>query len=505
MKIFLGGLHMEANSFSPAKAGCAAFTTWLEGEALETMRGTSLELGGAYARFDQEEDLTLLPGFFAQACASGPVRAEDFARMSEKLFASAQEAGEVDGALLVLHGAMQSETLDDCEGYLLTRLRQIFGERAFLCASFDLHAMMTEEMMAALDGCAGYHTYPHVDHYDTGYRAADHLLSLLRSPQRPRKFLRRIPMIMSCENSNTIDSPMVREVERLKALLAREEVLSGSLFLTQPWLDAPDLGCSAALFLREDAGREADAEAQAILDHIWSNRRAFYPPMPDIHEALERCRSLPRPVCLVDYGDVPNAGSTGDGTVVLRALLEAELDCSSVVVVADRESALRAAALGVGAQADFSIGGTGAAGAFNQRLSVTAQVLAVNDQPFVHLGPAQRGFVSRPGLRSLLRCGSVYIILCERVCISHDRNMLLTMGLDPADMGIIAMRATHSFMSCYEGVMGSWLYADTPGCSARNLKSLPYRRCRRPIYPLDDFDAAEGERSACHAEEQGPV
>lgn len=56
MKIFLGGLHMEANSFSPAKAGCAAFTTWLEGEALETMRGTSLELGGAYARFDQEED-----------------------------------------------------------------------------------------------------------------------------------------------------------------------------------------------------------------------------------------------------------------------------------------------------------------------------------------------------------------------------------------------------------------------------------------------------------------
>lgn len=47
MKIFLGGLHMEANSFSPAKAGCAAFTTWLEGEALETMRGTSLELGGA--------------------------------------------------------------------------------------------------------------------------------------------------------------------------------------------------------------------------------------------------------------------------------------------------------------------------------------------------------------------------------------------------------------------------------------------------------------------------
>lgn len=482
---------MEANSFSPAKATCGTFTTWLEGEQLESMRGTSLELGGAYARFDQEDDLTVIPGFFAQACASGPVRAEDFTEMSERLFAAAREAGAVDGALLVLHGAMQSETTDDCEGYLLTRLRQILGPKAFLCASLDFHAMMTEEMMAALDGCAGYHTYPHVDHYDTGYRAADHLLALLRSPCRPRKFLRRIPMIMSCENSNTIDSPLVQEMERLKALLEREDVLSGSLFFTQPWLDAPDLGCSAALFLREDAGPEAEKLAGGILEDIWENREQYYPPMPDIRQALERCSTMPRPICLVDYGDVPNAGSTGDGTVVLRALLEAGLDCPSVVVVADEESTRRAAELGVGTESLFSVGGSDVPGAFNQRLPVTAQVLAVNDQPFIHLGPAQKGFVSRPGLRALLRCGTVYIILCERVCISHDRNMLLTMGLDPADMGIIAMRATHSFMSCYDGVMGSWLYADTPGYSTRNLKTLPYRHCQRPIFPLDPFDGGE--------------
>lgn len=114
-------------------------------------------------------------------------------------------------------------------------------------------------------------------------------------------------------------------------------------------------------------------------------------------------------------------------------------------------------------------------------------MLKLNPEPFVHLGPAQKGFISNPGMRALLKSGNVYIILCRRVCISHDRNMLLTMGLDPTKMDIISMRATHSFMSTYAGVYGSWIYVDTPGFSARSMKDLPFRRCGRPIYPLDDI------------------
>ena len=489
MKIFLGGLHMEANSFTPVLATSETFTTWLEGRQLESMRGTSLELGGVYARLDKEENLSVVPGFFAQACSSGPVQAEDFARMSEKFFASARQAGEVDGVLLVLHGAMQSEDIDDCEGYLLSGIRNIFGPDVPICASFDLHALITAQMMEVLDGCSGYQTYPHTDHYETGWRAADHLIHLMASRRQPRKFMRRIPLIMSCENSNTIDSPIVPAMEQLQALLKREDVLSGSLFLTQPWLDSPDLGCSVVLFLQEAAGDEAEDLAGQILDYIWDNRQRVYPPMPDIQEALERCRDMPKPICLVDFGDVPNAGSTGDGTTVLQALLHAELSDPAVVVVADGESARQAMRMGEGAQGLFHIGGSDIPGAFNCRIPIQAEILRLTEEPFVHLGPAQKGFISRPGIRALLRRGNVYIILCEHVCISHDRNILLTMGLEPGEMGIIAMRATHSFMSCYAGVMGSWLYADTPGYSTRNLKSLPFRKCRRPIYPLDEFDA----------------
>jgi len=29
---------------------------------------------------------------------------------------------------------------------------------------------------------------------------------------------------------------------------------------------------------------------------------------------------------------------------------------------------------------------------------------------------------------------------------------------------------------------------DAPGVCSPNLRALPYRRVRRPLYPLDDFD-----------------
>ena len=485
--IFIGGIHMEANSFNPVYSTLETFTCTLEGSELETMRGTSLELGGVYDCLEKEKDVRIVPGFFAQACTSGPVRGADFDVLSERLFDSLTSAGRVDGVLLVLHGAMQSEYIDDCEGYLIKQIRNIVGPDIPICASFDFHALITKDIMENLDGLSGYFTYPHVDHFDTGRRAAQTLLQLLRSGIKPYKLCRHIPLIMSCENSNTIDSPMVPAMDLVKQLLTEEGVLSGSIFLTQPWLDTPELGCSICLFAEDAQKREHYAgRMEAVLRYLWDNREHFYPPMPTVQEALANIDSMREPALLVDYGDVPNAGGTGDSTVMLKALLKTNHPFSSVVVIADAQSTDHAVDVGIGNSDLFMIGGFGAPGEFNERIPVQAMVLRLNPEPFVHLGPAQKGFISRPGMRALLKCGNTYIILTRQVCFSHDQNMLLTMGVNPAEMGVIAMRATHSFMSCYADVMGSWLYVDTPGYSTRDLITLPFKKCNRPIYPLDD-------------------
>ena len=280
-RIFIGGLLMEANSFNPVFSTRETFTCTLEGKELGQMKGTALEMGGVFDTLERQADVEIVPGFYAQACTSGPVKGSEFTYLSQRLFGSLSAAGEVDGVLLVLHGAMQSEDIDDCEGYIISKVREIVGADVPVCASFDFHALITTEMVQGLDGASGYFTYPHIDHFETGVRACGALLDLLRSGKDTYKICHRIPMIMSCENSNTIDSPMVPAMNMFQELLGSKGVCSGSIFMAQPWLDSPELGCSVCVFARGEENRQAITEKiDEILAYLWENRELFYPPMP---------------------------------------------------------------------------------------------------------------------------------------------------------------------------------------------------------------------------------
>ena len=491
LKIFVSGIHMEANSFSPIQATLDAFDQFI-GEEIETLRGTELEVGGFYEYLDRCSDVEVIPGYYSSTVPAGPAKDEDFKYMAECIFGNLKKAGKVDGVLLSLHGAMASDKVFDCEGYILENVRKIVGEDVPICASLDFHTLLTQQMMDGLDGMAGYLTYPHVDRADTGFRAAQCLLRLIHDGtdrKKIKKIYKNIPLIMPCENSNTFDSPMVYALNRYKELLAAEGVLSAGMFMTQPWLDAPDLGFQVAVFFENEKKRaEFEERANEIISYVWDNREKFYTDMPGIPEALEIAKGMEKPMCFVDFGDVPNAGSTGDGVAVLKVFLDAKLDFKSCVIVADKESVKKAVELGVGAKGEFMIGGFGRPGDFNERIAVEAEVLKLNPETYVSLGPAGKGIVINAGMRALLCSGKVYIILCEKVCISHDSNMLISMGIDPCEMGIISMRATHSFISTYGDIIKSWLYVDTPGYSTRNHKTLSYKYCRRPIYPLDNFE-----------------
>ena len=102
-------------------------------------------------------------GRFRPACRRVPRRA-------------AAGAGPVDGVYFALHGAMAAENEDDPEGFLLAEARKILGERVPIVASFDLHGILTDRMLEHTDAIVIYHTYPHVDFFETGQRAARLLL-----------------------------------------------------------------------------------------------------------------------------------------------------------------------------------------------------------------------------------------------------------------------------------------------------------------------------------------
>ena len=87
-----------------------------------------------------------------------------------------QEALPVDGVYLDLHGAMVCEHIDDGEGEILARVRQVVGPKVPVVASLDLHANVTRRMVQVADALTIYRTYPHVDmaaHRRAGGAAAD--------------------------------------------------------------------------------------------------------------------------------------------------------------------------------------------------------------------------------------------------------------------------------------------------------------------------------------------
>src|SRR5207249_12308546 len=74
---------------------------------------------------------------------------------------------------------------EDPEGYFLQEARKLLGETIPIVASFDLHGILTDRMLQHADAIVVYHTYPHVDFFETGQRAARLLLRLLRKEIRP--------------------------------------------------------------------------------------------------------------------------------------------------------------------------------------------------------------------------------------------------------------------------------------------------------------------------------
>ena len=111
--------------------------------------------------------------------------AKDFNRIANEFLNTIRIATTIDAAYVSFHGAMSAENEIDPEGYLLYEMRQILGESIPIVISLDLHGILTDRMLKHCTAFTVFHTYPHVDFYDTGVRAAKLLLKILEEDAKP--------------------------------------------------------------------------------------------------------------------------------------------------------------------------------------------------------------------------------------------------------------------------------------------------------------------------------
>jgi len=489
MRILIGAFGHESNTFTPfLTTADDFFARW----GVETLQAMSLRgsFGGIVAALRQHPDVELIPSLTAWAMPGGVVTREAYERFKAGILDAARD---VDGVCLALHGAMRAEGLDYCEDDLLAGLRARVGTGVPITVALDMHANLIRETMGYIDALMAYKTAPHDDTFETGQKAAELLMQILRDGVRPRIGFAKIPFLLPGEMAQTSLEPMkgmmdlVAEVERIPG------VLSASLMNGHCWADVPDIGVSAVVVTDGDAAL-AQAQADRIAAAFWARRADFAVSAEayDLDEAVEKALAAPEStVFLSDSGDNPGAGGSTDVPALLAALLARGAKSVLYAGMWDRGAVEACLAAGVGAEITLAIGGK-----LDVRhgtpLAVTGVVRSLFDGAIWRGGLRQAAGRTRPGPLAVLNVAGVDIILTATRHSFEDPIQLRVLGLEPLDYKIVVLKRGY-LTTEFTVIAPRSILVFTPGCTNCRVERMAFRRVQRPMYPLDrDLESAPG-------------
>ena len=449
---------------------------------ISTFRQTGTMTGG-YIQRCTELDVELVALLWTFATPSGTIEQQAYDTLKEEFLDLLRQAGQLDGVLLDLHGAMVTEEHEDAEGDLIGAVRQVVGSLPIV-TTLDLHANITAEMAQRADVIIGFDTYPHVDMYERGLEAAQVMFDMLQGDIRPTMSYCQLPLLTGPPAQCTMKPLMAEAVQHLHALEERPGVLTATLSMGFPFADIHDAG-AAVLVTTDDNPELADQCVDEFARYIWEMREQFNVDHISIEAAIERARSTDgKPIVLAEGSDNPGGGGPCDGTFILRAFIEADVQDAVVAIIADPESVAGAVQADVGNHVDLEVGGK-TIPLHGKPVALRGYVKAIFDGVVVYKGEMARGRVGKMGRSVVLQVGGIEIILTEERLQPFDAEVLRSVGIEPEERKLIALKSAVHFRADYTPIAHEILEVDTPGVHSPDLFSYDYKKLRRPIFPLD--------------------
>ena len=469
MQIAVASLMQESNTFSPVASRYEDFEPIYGQAALDKHRGKRTELGGFLDEL-AEAGAGAVPIGSAWAITANRLSRDGFERLSGEFLDRIAAAAHADALLVSLHGAQAAEGEDDVAGYLLTQCRRILGLDRPILATLDLHANVTGAMVEAADGLVGYHTYPHVDMFETGRKAARLALATLDGAVRPTMAYRKLPLIVPPENMQTTSGPMARLISQAEEWERKGAALAVSVFGVQPWLDLPEMGCSVVSVVDGD-GPVAQRQSDELGRRFWESRKEFDVALSSPEEAIRQAVEAPGgPVVLAESADGTGSGSPGDSTGVLRPLLQRRPQRAC------RDLSRGPAGRGGGPRRRCRRAFHAAAGrqarpcSRSQPVEAEVRVRLLSDGRWT---PQARGY--NPGIETsmgraaVLQSGSVAILTAERAAMTVDPELFRSHGIEPLRLKIVVVKSPNGFREAYEPIAKAVFLVDTPGASSPRL------------------------------------
>ncbi|MBD3292912.1 MAG: microcystin degradation protein MlrC, partial [Armatimonadia bacterium] len=297
----------------------------------------------------------------------------------------------------------------------------------------------------------------------------------------------QVPMLIGPPRQCTLMPPMAEIIAMAHEAEEREGVLNVTVSGGFPFADIHDCGASVVVTTDDDRAM-AEEIAREIGDAIWVRREDFRVRLTPVEDAIEHAvRTGEGPVVLADGSDNPGGGAPCDGTVMLQALVEANVPGSTVAIIVDPEAVAQAIEAGVGNEVALQVGGK-TDDRHGPTLTLTGYVRLISDGLYANRGPMYTGVVSAMGRAVVFVVGEVEIVLTEQRIQPYDCQALRSVGIEPRDRLLIGLKSAVHFRADYGPIASAIFETDTPGVHNPDVTLYQFKRVRRPIWPLDEID-----------------
>lgn len=458
MKIILGGIIHETNTFSTLRTRAEDFQVKRGNESLSEEPWRSFK--------SVRWGLTLI----AYAPPHGLVEKEAYLNLKSEMISYLRDSLPADGILLDLHGAMEVEGIGSGEVDLVRDVREIIGEDIPVAASLDLHGNISRELADETNVLTAFRTAPHRDVVQTKARALKHLIKCIKRGLKPVNVLVKVPMILPGEFAVTEVEPAKTLYSRLYEIERMDGIIDASILIGCAWSDTPNTSLSILVVA---AGRNHIERARELAEglalEVWAKRMEFTPEatLLSAEEAVrEALKYGGKPVVISDAGDNVTAGGAGDTTILLEELLQAGVDGALVDSIVDPEAVFTCSQTGEGSKVSLELGG---------------KLDRVNSRPISVKGTVKH--VDYPKL-AVVKVDGVEVIITTKRRVLTTLGEFRETGINPLRKKIIAVKVGYLF-SDLRRIARKSIWALTPGFTSLEIEKLPYRRVKRPIYPLD--------------------
>lgn len=486
-RIALLGIYHESNTFVE---GLTTINDFKKGRLLkgskiiDEYKDAYHELGGAIEVFTNNE-VELLPVFYAETTPGGLIGETTYLELADQMFRELDTVLPLDACFVVPHGAAVAENHRDMDGDWLQLLRKKLGEKIPIVGTLDPHANVSHAMVNCTQGLFPYSTNPHIDQRETGRKAAQFLLKILRKEIDPVQVLFQAPVAMSIEQQYTSAEPCKSLYQFAETLCESENGLHLNISIGFPYADVYEMGTSVIIIFNKERQNETSIRDR-LEAYFKKEKKNFVGEKDTIDSQLHSIGEKRKPVLLLDMGDNVGGGSNGNSAYLLEKLERTNYRSFNCIY----DPAAVKECLSHDSRENFLLS-FGINPETGNAYQTAVTLISTHNGQFREEQPRHGGQVHYD-------MGDTVIVVTERgntIMLNSKRippfslAQLTSCGVNPGTFDVVVAKGVNAPIAAYGPVCPTIIQANTPGVTQADMTKFNFQYRRKPLFPFEDLQA----------------